>query len=266
VRLRLASAPVSWGVDFADDPANPPWTLVLDGIAAAGYRWTELGPAGYLPAPAGPELRRRGLAATGGFVFTALDEPAAVVEAERAGAAVRAAGGRFLVMVDAVADGPRPRGRLLAGIREVADVARRHGLRPLVHPHAATRIEGAEQIRAAMELADLCLDTGHLLYAGIDPVELLRAAPARIPYLHLKDLDPTRVRGDFEASVRAGAFVPLGTGALDLDALFDALDEVGFDGWVVVEQDRRAGAGDPIEDARRSRREVERRLAARAAA
>ena len=67
--VRLATGPVSWGVDFADAPDNPPWSEVLDGIAGAGLEWTELGPLGYLPADAAPELARRGLRLCGGFVF-----------------------------------------------------------------------------------------------------------------------------------------------------------------------------------------------------
>lgn len=258
-RLRLASAPVSWGVDFAYAPANPPWAEVLDGIAAAGYRWAELGPAGYLPAQARDELAARGLGATAGFVFERLDDPATPAVAERAAAAVASAGGRFLVIIDAVGSRGRPP---VEGIAAVARIARAHGLRPLVHPHAGTRIEGEDAIRAAMEVADLCLDTGHLLYAGIDPVSFLRSAPDRIPYLHLKDVDPARVREDFWSSVGDGVFVPLGDGALDLDGLLDALEKVGFDGWAVIEQDRRPGAGDPVEDARRSRLAVERRIEA----
>jgi inosose dehydratase len=53
-RLRLGSCPDSWGVWFADDPHQTPWHRFLDELAAAGYRWLELGPYGYLPTdPAG---------------------------------------------------------------------------------------------------------------------------------------------------------------------------------------------------------------------
>ena len=47
--LALATGPVTWGVDFADAPTNPPWPLVLDDIAASGVGALELGPVGYLP-------------------------------------------------------------------------------------------------------------------------------------------------------------------------------------------------------------------------
>jgi len=107
VTARLASGPVSWGVDFADGPANPPWREVLDGIAAAGYAGTELGPLGFLPVRA-QELASRGLRLTGGFVFEPLHDPErssrTVAYARRVAAAVAELGGDYLLVIDAVSD------------------------------------------------------------------------------------------------------------------------------------------------------------------
>jgi inosose dehydratase len=47
--IKLATAPVSWGVDHMGRPDLPPWSVVLDQIADAGFHYTELGPLGYLP-------------------------------------------------------------------------------------------------------------------------------------------------------------------------------------------------------------------------
>jgi inosose dehydratase len=177
--LRLATGPVSWGVDFADAPGNPPWTTVVDGVAGAGYRWMELGPVGYLPPEADAELARRGIGVTGGFVFEPLHDPArlpATLTAARAAAArIARAGGSFLVIVDAVGDeraatagrpdAPRlPRaGRttLARAVLGIAEIARDHGLRPVVHNHAGTHIEFPDEVEPLLELAELCLDTGH---------------------------------------------------------------------------------------------------------
>jgi inosose dehydratase len=273
--LELATGPVSWGVDFAGAPGNPPWQEVLDGIAAAGYQRTELGPLGYLPGDAAPELAARGLSVTAGFVFEPLHDPrrrAAVLETAHAvSRRVAALGGRFLVVIDAVEPGrartagrPEAARRLEAGGRAVlrdavvavATVAREHGLRPLLHPHAGTHVEFADEIEPLLDLAELCLDTGHLLYAGQDPVAAYERWADRIPYLHLKDLDAARRAGDFWSSVRAGAFRPLGEGDLDLPALLAALERHGFSGAAVVEQDRAPG-GDPVADLVASRRRLE---------
>jgi inosose dehydratase len=284
--LRLATGPVCWGVDVAGDPANPPWPGVLDGIAAAGFEWLELGPAGYLPEDPGVlrgELAARGLRAAGAFVFEPLAEPCGrahlVATARRAARLAAAAGAAYLLVIDAVrpgrerfagrpADAPRlsvaARRRLLDGIGAVSAVAASHGLQALVHPHAGTWIEFEDEIRAIAEVAPLCLDTGHCAYSGIDAAALLAELGERVRCVHLKDVDAgvrdavvARRRG-FWAGVAAGAFCPLGRGTVDLPAVVDALSARGFDGWCTVEQDRVPGSGDPVADLIASRARLER--------
>jgi inosose dehydratase len=273
--LALGTGPVSFGVDFADAPGNPRWREVLDGIAAAGYGWTELGPIGYLPEDAGPALAARGLGLTAGFVFEPLHDPArradALVITRAVAEQVATLGGRFLVVIDAVSsDRARSAGNSAAACRldrsaasalhetigEVAAIARGFGLRPVVHPHAGTHIEFEDEVEPLLDCAELCLDTGHSLYAGEDPVAAYRRWADRIPYLHLKDLDRARLAGDFWASVKAGAFRPLGQGDLDAVALLRALERRGFSGWAIVEQDRGPG-GDPVGDLIASREYLE---------
>ena len=259
--MKLATGPVSWGVDFADAPGNPPWSDVVAGIDAAGYRWTELGPLGYLPHAADEELARRGIGITGGFVFEPLlDSDRALTAARAAATRVAEAGGRFLVIIDAIRDGPRldrdGRRTLARTVLAIAEIARDRGLRPVVHPHAGTQIETPEDVEPLLELCELCLDTGHAAYVGADPVDLYRRWADRIPYLHLKDVDPARRYHDFWASVRAGVFRPLGEGVVDFAALVAALEDHGFDGFAVVEQDRVPG-GDPVADLIAGRRALE---------
>jgi inosose dehydratase len=262
--LELGTGPVSFGVDFADAPGNPGWETVLDGIAAAGYRWTELGPLGYLPQDVGPALEERGLGVTAGFVFEPLHDLArhsdAAATAQVVAERVAGLGGRFLVIIDAVSPGrSRTAGHAAAAVRldregadalhaivrEIAAIAQGFGLRPVVHPHAGTHIEFEDEVEPLLDSVELCLDTGHWLYAGQDPVATYGRWADRIPYLHLKDLDRARLDGDFWGSVRSGAFRPLGTGELDLGGLLAALRR--FKGWAIVEQDRLPG-GDPVAD------------------
>jgi inosose dehydratase len=276
--MRLAAGPVSWGVDFADDPANPPWADVLDGIRAAGYPGVELGPVGYMPTDSrvlADELAARGLEPVGTFVFEPLHDPqqlpriAAV--AHRAAALVAAVGGRHLLGIDAVTpERARTAGRPDAAPR--LDGAGRHalakaiglldriasdaGLEFALHPHAGTYVEFGDEIAWAAQHAALCLDTGHLAYAGLDPAAEIARYAGRLPLLHLKDVDPAVLsRGlDFWSAVAAGVFCPLGTGAVDLDAVV----AVAPAGWATVEQDRRGADGDPVADLRASRAALER--------
>src|SRR5215813_7918871 len=112
--IELAGGPVSWGVDFADAPGNPPYAEVLAGIAAAGLRWMELGPVGYVP-PAAPAAA--GLGVVGTFVFDAL-AGAVARDGGRAGGGpgegARGGAARVLAAVDAALDAiVATRGRLL---------------------------------------------------------------------------------------------------------------------------------------------------------
>jgi inosose dehydratase len=279
--LRLAGGPVSWGVDFARHPDNPPYPLVLDGIEAAGLRWIELGPAGYLPTgtTTRDELSRRGLAAVGSFVFGDFHRAAAAHDVRAATAAaldaIVAAEGTLIVLIDrpsparAATAGrghaaPRLRGRqwteMIGGFRRAAEQAAFRGVRAVVHPHAGGYVEFEDEIDrllddiAAEELA-LCLDTGHALYAGSDPAALIARHGDRLEHLHLKDVDATvRDRGlGFWKAIDAGVFCRIGDGLLDLGDLRDALERAGYLGFATVEQDRRPGSGgSPMDDLRRS--------------
>ena len=274
--IELAGAPVSWGIDFAGDPSNPPPSEVVDGIAAAGLGWMELGPPGYLPASA-DLLTARGLRSVGTFVFEDLHDPRArdaVASAARdALAALVSFGGRILVLIDrpcpqraATAGRSRDARRLdaaawnamVATIRGVAESAVALGVRAVVHPHAGGYVEFPDEIdRLLSDLpadeAGLCVDTGHALYAGIRPERLVRDCGERVEHLHIKDLRYEAHGGDFWTAVAAGAFCPVGDGRLDLGALARGLADVGYDGFATIEQDRRAESpGTPLEDLRRS--------------
>ena len=282
--LELATGPVTWGVDFADAPANPPWSLVLDDIAASGVAALELGPVGYLPDDP-PRLRavlrERGLTAVGSFVFEDFHDPAQADAVEavtvRACRAIAAAQGSVLVLIDrpgaerAATAGRSAAARrldgaewsvLMGGLRRAAAIAADHGLRPVVHPHAGSFIEFEDEVRRLLDEPglDLCLDTGHAAYAGSAPERLVAEYGARLGHLHLKDVRAdvlARVRDeglDFWAAIAAGAFCPLGQGVVDLPAVLAALAAVGYRGYATIEQDRVPGSGSPLDDLAESQR------------
>jgi inosose dehydratase len=292
VTVKLATGPVSWGVDFADSPDNPPWQEVLAGIEHSGYRWTELGPVGYLPEDPEvlrPELERLGLQVAGSFVFEPLHEGlrlAEVLEAtRRACRLIQGVGGRFLVVIDLVdperiATAGRPEAAprlplrhwvtLVHGIEAVAAVARdEFGLRPVFHPHAGSWVEFEDEIDrllASLEARTigLCLDTGHCAYAGVDPVGLYERYPNRVEYLHLKDVHSRVLRRalseplDFWEAIEAGIFCPVGAGIVDFRGLARSLERHGFGGPATVEQDRDARQNtNPLPDVVASRSYLE---------
>ena len=276
--MKVANAPVSWGVSEATGGAQPPPELFLSEVASCGYQGVELGPIGYLerdPAALRRSLGRHGLALVGAFCPVTLHDRSrraeALATADELIALLGACGAGMLVLADAGdADREAIAGRVPAdrsggltdeqwdifaeGANEVARRAQAHGLATSFHPHAATYVETPAEIDALLARADptllgLCLDTGHVVYGGGDPVELVRRHAGRISHVHLKDvrrpvLDRIRATvGSFADAVASGVFAPLGAGDVDLADTIGALGQ-SYGGWFVVEQDRVVAAGD----------------------
>jgi inosose dehydratase len=267
MRVVLGSAPDSWGVWFADNPRQTPWHRFLDEVAAAGYRWIELGPYGYLPTDPdelGRELDRRQLRVTGTFTMFPLEDAsrweAMREEVDRTCALIRRFGGSYLVLIDdtytdlftgeALAPAELDDAgwaQLVATANEIGEVAAGHRLTVVLHPHAETHVEYEAQIERFLADTDeriaLCLDVGHHAYRGGDPVAFIRRHHARIPYLHLKSVDrevQRRVEDEgipFATAVAMDMFVEPARGAVDFLALREALVEIGYDGFGIVEQD-----------------------------
>lgn len=272
--VRVANAPLSYGafeLTVGTSFAVPEAEQVLEAIAGAGYAGTDLGPPGYLGE--GDVLRERlaanDLQVVGGFV------PMRFSEAERFRedtAALRhtldlfdAAGATGARPVLCDAGGPERianpgRGgedpslqlsgarwrTLAANVERAAETARGRGYEPVFHHHTSTYVEGLPEIERLLEETDvpLLLDSGHLAVAGGDPVAALRDWSARVGAVHIKDvrlgvLEAVKAeRADSLTAWRRGLFCALGEGDVDLDGFCALLAARGYDGWVVVEQDR----------------------------
>lgn len=268
MRIRLANAPVSWGIfEFEGLKPRFEWSQVLDEMARAGYQGTELGPFGYLPTQPAllrHHLQERGLRLLSAFVPVQLARAEAhssgVEEALRVGALLAELQADTLVLADAnglipelVAQAGRRRGCWLSdwstyarGVERIASaVEDQLGLRVVFHHHCGGLVETADEVEALLEKTrvNLCLDTGHWHYAGGDAVECLRRWGSRVSYLHLKDCHPgiaaecRQKNRDYFAAVQAGVFCALGEGAVDFQALLRELERQEYQGWAVVEQD-----------------------------
>lgn len=287
IAYKLANAPCSWGVDFADRPENPAWETVLDDAAAAGFKAIDLGPVGYFPtdpARLTDELGKRGLELSAGGLFDPFWDPAAfdaiVDKTRRTCEVLKALGVPRLVIIDCVSDArtktagrPDDAPRLLSAdwngmmgrIIEIAKIAAGdYGINSTLHAHAGCYIEYEDEVHAAMsdlpdDLVGLCVDTGHSAYAGIDPVALIRKYGSRVRHMHLKNIDPAvhaacvaDTEGFFE-SIARGIFCPLGRGVVDFTQVRDALADIGYSGMAVVEQDvDPTGDASPLANARES--------------
>ncbi|WP_113702621.1 TIM barrel protein [Nonomuraea lactucae] len=283
---RVANAPVSFGV-FELTTAPPPLSAgeMVDAVAAAGYDGIDLGPPGYLGTADDLADRLGGLLLAGGWADLPYHDPDAFRKALPAldatldvFAAAPAAPEHFAPRP--TLGGPssperfaRPGGNapglapgewagFAARVQETADRCREGGFEPAFHHHLGTHVESARDVERLLELTDvrLCLDTGHLLLAGGDPVTALRDWAGRIGHVHIKDGD-TAIQAealaegaDLRELMGRGGFPPLGEGELDLPGVVRALGETGYRGWVVIEQDTLPG-----------RRTVERNIADQAA-
>ncbi|MFE9117591.1 sugar phosphate isomerase/epimerase family protein [Streptomyces sp. NPDC007172] len=269
-RIRIGSAPDSWGVWFPDDPRQVPWRRFLDEVASAGYRWIELGPYGYLPtdpARLAEETAARDLRVSAGTVFTGLHHGPAVWERTWAhvadvAALTRATGARHLVVIPSFWRDDKSgevlesstltaaQWRDLAGQTErlAREVRDRYGLRVVVHPHADTHIDSEENVARFLhatdsDLVSLCLDTGHYAYCGGDSVKLIETYGERIGYLHLKQVDPevlAQVRAEgtpFGPAVARGVMCEPPRGVPALEPVLAAAQDLDVDLFAIVEQD-----------------------------
>jgi inosose dehydratase len=257
---RIAGAPISWGVcevpgwGWQYDPAT-----VLGQMSQVGLAATEFGPDGFLPD--GPQDKARTLAeyqlrAVGQFVPVVLHDPGhdPLAEVEKALEGLGAAGASTLVLAAATGQegyDERPTlddggwGTLLANLDRLAAAARARGITATLHPHVGTMVESGEEAERVLagSAIGLCLDTGHLLIGGGDPVGIARRHPDRIAHVHLKDVRESvalRVRSgelSYTEGVRDGLYVPLGEGDVDIAAIVGALEDDGYAGWYVLEQD-----------------------------
>jgi inosose dehydratase len=267
---KIAGAPISWGVCEVPGWGNVlPATTVLNEMNELGLSATELGPPDYLPADPGAlkaMLSEYELTLVGGFLAVTLhtDVQSTLDEADRVAGILKAGGAEVLVLAAATGlDGydERPRltddewNTLVDTCAKIREIAAKHGLSTVLHPHVGTHVEREAEVDRFLADSDLqlCLDTGHLLIGGTDPVELARRYPDRIGHVHLKD-----VRDEIAAKVRSGElsytdaveqgiYVPLGDGDVDVEALVKLVQEAGYTGWFVLEQDTQLKDGSPVD-------------------
>jgi inosose dehydratase len=290
--IKVANAPVSWGaIEFENDRGGLKYAQVLDEIQETGYGGTELGDWGFLPTEPehlADELATRELSLVGAFVQASLWDPASHddgrVRALRAAHLMAAAGGdqAFIILSDdnaTVEVRTQNAGRIRPehglhesqwrALGEGADLIAQAvfdetGLRTTFHHHGGGYVETPAEVeellgRTNPDMLGLCLDTGHFALGGGDPAEAIRSFGDRIWHIHFKDFDPAvaarskQEDWDYLDLVREGVFSELGEGKVDFPAVLNAMRAVGYDRWIVVEQDLFPGTGTPKESALRNR-------------
>lgn len=281
MKVKIAGAPISWGVCEV-----PGWGhqmepgRVLREMADLGLEATEFGPVGFLPTEPKARaelLKELGMQAIGGFYPILLhdDEKDPIPALEEELKAYQAAGAEVLVLAASTGvegyDDERPVLTevqwqvMYQNLARASELAERYGVTAVLHPHVGTMIESQEDCLRIIENTEMpfCLDTGHMLIGGTDPVEFSKKFGSRIKHSHLKDVNmsvATRVQNreiSYYEGVQQGLYTPLGQGDVDVRAIIKNLVAAGFDGWLALEQDlvvssEPAPLDGPIRDAKQS--------------
>jgi inosose dehydratase len=279
---RIAGAPISWGVNEVSGWGHQMDAgRVLEEAASLGLPAMESGPEGFLPEEpdeASRVLEGYGLRLVGGFVPVVLhradDREEGLASVERRARFFAAAGADVMILAaDTEGEGYEENveldaagwDELFEGLSTAEEIGVGHGLTVAVHPHFGTAIERPHHVRRFLEGCEtgLCLDTGHLMVGGDDPVAVAELAAHRVRIVHLKDVDRSLAEGvakgvvGFEDAVRRGVFRALGDGDVESERVIGLLEGSGYEGWYVLEQDimlddePEEGKG-PIEDVRKS--------------
>ena len=275
--IAVANAPVSYGafeLTVGRDPDVPRGEAVLNQVQSAGYAGIDLGPVGYLgnKERLGESLAGHDLGLAGAYVelpyadhdtleqaLPQLDAVLDTFDAVRgylpgpsprptladSGSPLRGLLPGRSVTDPALgydADGWR---RFAAGLARVVARCRDRGYEPTFHPETGTHVEAPWEIERVMEVSDigLCLETGHMLLGGGDPVAMLAELGDRVNHVHLKDARLSVMntiiadRAPVTEIWTREAFCALGDGDLDTDGVLNGLRRISFSGWLVVEQD-----------------------------
>jgi inosose dehydratase len=241
-------------------------------VAEAGYSGDDLGPAGYLGTTEtlAARLAERSLGLAGGYLELPFSEPDRLRDAmpalddlldvfdsvdgasmpghptlADAGSAQRARYPGRAALDSSVGLDDAGWRRFADGLALAVERCRERGHEPTFHHHTATYVEAQWEIERLLDLSDvgLCLDTGHLLLGRGDPVRAVRDWAGRINHIHLKDASTAKLEqivaegASVEEIWRRNAFCALGDGDIDVDSVLAAITEVGYSGWLVVEQD-----------------------------
>ncbi len=284
-QVRLGVTPTLWwNDDFPSIDVGIPFGQCVSEMALAGFSGCSIGhkyPTD--PAVLKAALDLRGLQVSEPWVstyFTISDmEQQTVANFEDRLAFLKAVGGTDIVVAEfggsshlqpiaLFANRPvftdRQWDSLAGGLNRLGKIAAAAGMRLCYHHHMGTGVMTRADVDRLMASTDpglvhLLLDTGHLAFAGDDPLAAARAHAGRIKHVHLKDVRPAvvstarRENLSFQDAIEAGVFTVPGDGAIDFVPVLQALADAGYQGWLVVEAEQDPARANPLEHALKAR-------------
>lgn len=273
--IRFGVSPIAWiNDDLPELGGETPVETVLRDAQALGFEGIELG--GKFPrdpARLGAQLDRYGLALIGGWWSAALLVRSVEEEIEALQSHLQlleALGSGVFIIAECSNTVHGDRRRPLAAtphlteaqwpefgerLSVLARYLEERGLRLAYHFHLGTVVDGEDDIERFVTHTDpsvgFVVDTGHAAAGGIDAKRLIRNHPDRVVHVHTKDVrrqvfdDNLRRGGSFLDGVLAGMFTTPGDGDLDFRGVAQALIDIGYGGWIVVEAEQDPARADP---------------------
>lgn len=267
--LAIGVCPDQWGVWFPEDEKQMDPRQAWEEMAEAGFEIIETGPFGYFPTDP-KELQKwcdefgmKVVAGTGWGILHKEEAWQDTLKTFRAiGETHAAVGAEYVVHLPPLYRDDKTwewtDDRVLSDdawklyVQHANELGQmlldEFGLKMVLHPHGDSHIETPTEIGRILDNTDpeyvnLCLDSGHVVYGGGDPVQLVKDYPERITYVHIKafDEDITREAHEkdwpFGEAVTKGASVRPPAGAPDMREFIDALAELDRDIYCICEQD-----------------------------
>lgn len=160
---------------------------------------------------------------------------------------------------------------LAHGLNKLGKLAQDKGMKIVYHHHMGTGVQTTGEIDKLMSMTDenlvyLLFDTGHLVYSGEDPIEILNKYASRIKHVHLKDIrvevleKVKKEKMSFLRGVRAGAFTVPGDGCINFEPIFKTLEENNYEGWLLVEAEQDPAIANPFEYAMKARKYIKEKI------
>ncbi|MEA2782020.1 MAG: inosose dehydratase [Rhodospirillaceae bacterium] len=268
MKIRLGVAPIAWtNSDLPQLGGDTSLETCLGESREAGFSGTETGVKFPMdPKRLAPILAAHGLKLVSGWfsgelLSRSLEEEKARLAAQMA--TFRALGAPVMVYAETTGTvqskidvGISRRPRLVEGdfpayggkLTRLAEWMADEGVPMAYHHHMGTVIENQREVDLLMAhtgpAVGLLLDTGHLVYAGADPLEVTRRHGPRINHVHCKDIRPEVLKRarqkdqSFLSAILDGVFTVPGDGMIDYYAFARLLAGTGYEGWVVVEAEQ----------------------------
>ncbi len=141
-------------------------------------------------------------------------------------------------------------------LTKFAEYVKSQGLDVGFHHHMGTLVESVSDIDKLMKYSGnalgLTLDTGHVTFAGGDPISVIEKHAERIVHVHFKDVRPDILKKvhdedlSFLQAVLEGIYTVPGDGCIDYPSVFKALKKIGYAGWLLVEAEQDPGKAHPL--------------------